>query len=84
MVTLAVLFAAAVVIVLVAAAVALAAFAAAVGWIVWELLPFRHHPVISKSPEQRLTDQYVTGKLDIGEFERRVSRVLARRSARNP
>lgn len=64
--------------VMVVGALALVLASVGLGWLTWHLLPFRHR--LSKSPVDRLTDHYVAGNIDLGEFERRVARVLAGRS----
>jgi protein-S-isoprenylcysteine O-methyltransferase Ste14 len=61
---------------LVAAAVVLALLGVAAAWIAWRCLPFRRSALLTKSPIERLTDHYVSGRIDLGEFEARVAKVL--------
>jgi len=77
-----ILAALAVALVLTATAVALVLLCAGIAWVAWRLSPFRRHwlALTSTSPIDRLTDHYVSGRIDLGEFERRVTRVI-RRSA---
>lgn len=54
---------------------------AGVAWLAWRYLPVgrRASRLSSRSPLERLTDSYVSGHMDIGEFEQSLSQVLARR-----
>jgi len=77
-VALAVMLAALIALLLLLTVAVVVVVAAAVAWLAWRTLPFRRHPAISKSPVERLTDHYVSGRFDLREFERRLSKVLSR------